>query len=135
MRFEKNVEERYATLTILEDRLNSIFAPIMKEEILLLNTMGSKNIILNLKNVQYIDSSGLSVLLRGNSICDNSDGYFVICNPSEHVTKLINISQLQSVLNIATNEEEAIEAIFAAELESELSKEIEKEKDTKSTNN
>lgn len=123
MKFEKNIEERYATLTLLEDKLNSLFAPLMKEEIVLLNAMGAKNIILNLKNVQYVDSSGLSVLLRGNSICDAAGGYFVVCNPSEHVQKLIRISQLQSVLNIALTEAEAVEAIFMAELENEVEKE------------
>lgn len=133
MRFEKNIQERYATITLLEEKLTSLLAPSMKEELVLLNASGAKNIILNLENVKYIDSSGLSVLLRGHQICDNADGYFVICNPNDHVTKLIKISQLQDKLNLAPTEQEAVEAIFMAELEDELK--AKEGQDTKSINN
>jgi len=131
MKFEKNIEEHYVILTLLEEKLVSYSAPEVKEELVMLTTAGARNIILNLKNVKYIDSSGLSVLLLGNRICLEIEGCFVVCSPTQHVQKLIEISHLQKTLNIVATEEEAIEYVFMSDIEGEL-KEAE---DAQSANN
>ena len=43
-------------------------------------------------------------------------GVFVIFNVTEHVMKLINISQLDKVMNIAANREEAADIILMSEI-------------------
>jgi anti-anti-sigma regulatory factor len=53
----------------------------------------------------------------GNRLCRNSNGSFVITGLSDTVKKLIQISQLDQVLNITSNLQEAVEFVIADELE------------------
>ncbi|MDH5383025.1 MAG: anti-anti-sigma factor, partial [Cyclobacteriaceae bacterium] len=64
--------------------------------------------------------SGLSAMLVGNRILQEDNGLFILANLSEHTSKLIKISQLDSVLNILPTVEEAIDAIFMHEIENDL---------------
>jgi len=47
-------------------------------------------------------------------------GIFVLASLSDHTTKLIKISQLDSVLNIVPTVEEAVDAVFMHEIEKDL---------------
>ncbi|MGI9544064.1 MAG: STAS domain-containing protein, partial [Cyclobacteriaceae bacterium] len=95
-------------------------APNLKSDLVSLHAEGSKNFILNLGDVQYIDSSGLSALLVGNRITTDDGGILVITTVSDHVLKLIKISQLDSILRILPTVEEAVDAVFIHEIEGDL---------------
>jgi len=120
MRVEKNVEDRLTVLKPLEEKLDSRLAPQLKEEFVHLNTRGSKHIVLNLVNVKYVDSSGLSAILTGNRMCRTNGGVLVISNVNPHVEKLIKISHLESVLQVLPTEQEAKEAVYMMLLENEI---------------
>jgi len=61
--------------------------------------------------------------LVGNRLCKNSNGSFVMCGLSEMVQKLVNISQLGSILNITPTEQEAIDFLMMEEVGRELENE------------
>ena len=103
-----------------EERLNSANSPDLKSELLVLNAEGYKNLILNLEEVKYIDSSGLSAIIVGNRICKEADGTFVVCGLQDAVKKLLEISQLTSILNIVPTVDESQDYIKMEELEREL---------------
>lgn len=107
-------------LKLHEDKLDSSVAPGLKSELITLHAEGSRNIILDLSDVKYTDSSGLSALLVGNRIVQEEGGIFVLSSLSEHTMKLIRISQLDSVLNILPTVEEAIDAVLMHEIEKDL---------------
>lgn len=107
-------------LKLHEEKLDSSVAPGLKSELITLHAEGSKNIILDLSEVKYTDSSGLSALLVGNRIVQEEGGIFVLACLSEHTMKLIKISQLDSVLNIVPSVEEAVDAVFMHEIERDL---------------
>ena len=69
---------------------------------------------------KYTDSSGLSALLVGNRTIHQNGGLFVLACMSDHVMKLIKISQLDGVLNILPSVEEAVDAVFMNDLENDL---------------
>lgn len=117
MRVEKTVKDNYTVIKLLEGKLDSRISPDLKGEFILLNTEGARNIILDLEQVKYADSSGLSAILTANRLCSNAGGGLVVCCLSDHVQKLIKISHLESVLNILPTVEEAREAIFMMEIE------------------
>lgn len=85
-----------------------------------INTNGEKNIILDLSSVKYVDSSGLSSILVGNRLCSNSDGKLILSAVSDHVDKLLAISQLKGVLEILPTTEEAIDHLYLDDLEKDL---------------
>lgn len=123
MKFVKSAEDRFIVVKLLEEKLDSQISPQLKSEFISLNAQGVKNMILNLEEVKYVDSSGLSSILTANRLAQTASGIFVLCHLNPHVEKLITISHLNSVLNILPTEEEAREAVMMAELESEIMEE------------
>lgn len=120
MKYTIDKQEKYALLRLHEEKMDSSVAPGLKSELITLHAEGVKNIILDLSDVKYTDSSGLSALLVGNRIFQEDGGIFVLASLSDHTVKLIKISQLDSVLDIMTNVEEAIDAVFMHEIEKDL---------------
>lgn len=117
MHFTLDKTEKYCVVKLHEQKLNTLIAAELKSELLLLNTQGYNNIILDLTESLYCDSSGLSAILVGNRLCRNSNGAFVITGLSDTVKKLIQISQLDQVLNISANVAEAIDYVLIDEIE------------------
>jgi anti-sigma B factor antagonist len=120
MKYTVEKTEKYVLFQLHEEKLTSITAPELKTELVTLNAEGFNNIILNMSDVKYADSSGLSSILIGNRICSNSGGLFVMCNVNDHVMKLLKISQLDTILTLLPTVEEGIDAIFLHEIESDL---------------
>ena len=120
MKYTVEKTEKYVLFQLHEEKLTSITAPDLKSELVKLNAEGFNNIILNMNDVKYSDSSGLSSILVGNRICSNEGGLFVMCNISDHVMKLLKISQLDSVLTLLNTVEEGIDAVFLHEIQSGL---------------
>ena len=118
--------ENYSVLTILEDKFTATIAPDLKSELVVLKDKGVKNIIINLENAVYCDSSGLSIVLIANRICKEGNGCFVVCGLQHAVEKLVDISQLTNILNITPTLNEAVDFIFMDELERGLSDSEEK---------
>ncbi|RMG60652.1 MAG: anti-sigma factor antagonist [Bacteroidetes bacterium] len=121
MRFEKSVEEKFTVVKLLEEKLDSRISPTLKAEFVNLHALGTKNLILNLSEVKYVDSSGLSAILAANRLCMGEEGVLVIAHVNPHVAKLIEISHLNTVLDILPTETEAREFVFMRELEKEVS--------------
>lgn len=120
MKYTIDKQEKYSLLRLHEDKLDSSVAPNLKSELITMHAEGIRNIILDLSEVKYTDSSGLSALLVGNRIMQEEGGIFVLASLSDHTTKLIKISQLDSVLNIVPTVEEAVDAVFMHEIEKDL---------------
>lgn len=124
MKFTVDKHDKYVLIKLNENKLNSLVSPQLKSELILTNTEGQRNIILDLSNVKYSDSSGLSSLLVGHRICKNSDGTFILTGINENISRLISISQLENILTIVGTVEEAIDLIFMEEIEKELKREM-----------
>lgn len=120
MKYSIDKQEKYCLIKLNEEKLDSTIAPNLKSDFITLHAEGIKNVILELADVKYIDSSGLSALLVGNRIFNEGGGIFVISAVTEHVMKLIKISQLDTVLNLLPTAEEAIDAVFMNEIENDL---------------
>lgn len=125
MKYTIDKQEKYSLLKLHEEKLDTNIAPQLKSELITLHAEGVKNIILDLSEVKYTDSSGLSALLVGNRVVQEEGGIFVLARLSDHTMKLIKISQLDSVLNIVPTVEEAIDAVFMNEIENDLKNEEE----------
>ena len=111
MDFDINKQEDYTIIKVLKEKLDTHLAPSLKSEIVLTVGNGEKNIILDLEQCRYCDSSGLSAVLVANRLCKNAEGIFVLTGLQVAVERLISISQLDTVLNISSNIEEGIDLI------------------------
>ncbi len=107
MDFIVESRDKGTVIEILTEKLDTHIAPALKSELVLVSGKGEKNIILDLSNCNYCDSSGLSSILVANRLCKNAGGTFVLCGLNEAVERLITISQLDTVLTITSNISEA----------------------------
>lgn len=112
MNFQIDKTDKYTVIKVRAEKLDSTIAPALKSELVVLNTDGVKNIIIDLSESRYCDSSGLSAILVANRLCKNSHGVFVLTGLQESVKKLVAISQLDSILTITPTLAEATE-LFA----------------------
>jgi anti-anti-sigma factor len=117
MKYTVDKKEQYVIFTPMEEKLDSALSPILKSELLTVNAEGYENLVIDMSQVKYADSSGLSALLVGNREFSRNGGIFIIASPQEHVMKLIKISMLDKVFTIVDSIEEAAEAIFIQEIE------------------
>ncbi len=120
MKFDLQKEEKYAIVSAHVEKLDTLSAPDLKSELVYLLKNGFKNVIVDLNETKYCDSSGLSALLTGNRLAKEVDGSFVISGLQPAVEQLIKISQLNSVLNIVPSKEEAVDMVMMEEIEREL---------------
>lgn len=111
MNFQIEKTDNYTVIKLQAEKLDSTLAPSLKSELVVLNTDGVKNIIIDLSSARYCDSSGLSAILVANRLCKNSQGTFVITGLQDTVKKLVAISQLDTILNITGTLEEATKLI------------------------
>jgi len=107
MEFKIDKFENHTLIKVLEEKLDTHIAPTLKSELVLVSGNGEKNIILDLGNCRYCDSSGLSAILVANRLCKNANGTFVLTGLNDAVERLITISQLDTVLNISNSLQEA----------------------------
>lgn len=106
MPFTVENRDRYTLITSNSDKLDTIIAPNLKSEFVLLEKSGVQNVLLDMSSTRYCDSSGLSALLVGNRLFKET-GKLVICGLQPNVKKLIEISQLHNVLSIGTTIDDA----------------------------
>lgn len=120
MHFTIDKNDKHVVIRLHEEKLNTLIAAELKSELLLLNTQGYSNIIIDLSESLYCDSSGLSAILVGNRLCRNSNGAFIVTGLNEMVLKLIQISQLDQVLNILPSVGESVDFVLRNEMEQHL---------------
>ncbi len=100
-------KEEFTLVKLESERLDANNAPDLKTEFVKLTNNGENNIILDLSNCSYCDSSGLRAILVGNRLCENNIGTFILCGLQPDVEYLIRISMLHTVLLITKTVEEA----------------------------
>jgi anti-sigma B factor antagonist len=120
MKFTVDKKERYCVFSLDEDKLNSMNAPGVKSELVILNQEGYRNIIFDMSQVGFVDSSGLSALLVGHRMSQESKGTFVLAGCNDAVLKLIKISQLDSIINVVPTISEATDFILMEEVQREI---------------
>lgn len=123
MKYSIDKQEKYAVFTLHEENLNSILAPMLKTEFKVLNEEGLPNFILDLSDVKFVDSSGLSAILTAKRLWEDVGSFVITGVINSNVKKLIEISKLDSVLTIIPTVDESIDYIFMEEIERELSEE------------
>jgi anti-sigma B factor antagonist len=120
MKYNSDKSEKYTLFQVQENKIDASFSSELKNCFSKTCEEGETNMILDLTEVKYVDSSGLSAILVGNRLFREQKGDFVIVGISEHVMKLVKISQLDKILTILPTIQEGIDHIFMSELEKEM---------------
>ncbi|OPY14600.1 MAG: Anti-sigma-B factor antagonist [Syntrophus sp. PtaU1.Bin005] len=94
----------------LERRIDAATATEFKEKMSEWIGAGNRRIVLNLSEVDFIDSSGLGAIVSSLKKIGN-DGDLVICSVRETVMSLFRLTRMNRVFDILSSEEEAIGAL------------------------
>jgi anti-sigma B factor antagonist len=73
-------------------------------------TKGHKQILLNLGDVHYIDSSGLGALVSSFTSAKKQGGELKLLNLTEKVTDLMQMTKLYTVFDVKNDEAEAVKS-------------------------
>lgn len=120
MKYSVEKYEDYQVLQLQDHNLNAALAPHLKSQLVIFRNEGIQSVIIDLQEVKYIDSSGLSALLTGKRLWEGV-GSFVVSGPfSPTVKKIFTISKLDTVLNIVPTLQEAKDFVAMENLEREI---------------
>lgn len=100
--------EGIAVLYIREDRLDANNSEELKAELRRFFDGGSKDLILDLKEVLFIDSSGLGVLVSGYKNASILHGSLKLSNLQSQVKSMFELTRLHRVFDIFTTVDDAL---------------------------
>ncbi len=85
-------------------------APLLREALLDAFETGAKQIVVNLRRVDYFDSTGLGILVGGLRRFREGGGMLRLCEPQPRVTRLLRVTDLDTIIDIYGSEQEAVSA-------------------------
>jgi anti-sigma B factor antagonist len=85
----------------------------LREEILGLSQSGRNNVILNLKGVDFIDSTGLGAMVICYTTMKKAGGALKLLHLADRGIELLVLTKLTSVFEIFTDEQNAVNSFFA----------------------
>lgn len=111
MKFDITKNGKATILKLHGRKLDSLVAPELKAEFLILcKPKAAAKLIIDLHEVQFCDSSGLSALLIADRAMREHGGRIHLVHVHEKVMNLMRISQLDRVFTINAKIEDALKA-------------------------
>ncbi len=83
------------------DRITVTNAGDLKKTLALQFSSGSCDVFLDLKNIKYMDSTGVSVLISGIKSSREQNRGFVLRNVQNDVRKLLSLMKIDKIIDIA----------------------------------
>jgi anti-sigma B factor antagonist len=72
----------------------------------------NRNVVLNMRGVDYIDSSGLGTLVAAHSTLSKAGGAMALMNLSKRGAELLILTKLATVFRIFDDEKAAVDSFF-----------------------
>jgi anti-sigma B factor antagonist len=91
----------------IEGEIDVYTSPQLKQEIVKLAEGGVKHLIINLSKVEYLDSTGLGVLIGGLKRLREAEGNLVLVGPALRILRIFEITGLDKIFDIYATEEDA----------------------------
>ena len=110
MRIDTRKSDDLLIITPLDNRIDASIAPDFKGHMLNWIHEGSTRILLDLYHVEFIDSSGLSVLVSTLKALAGR-GELMLCSICETVMNLFRLTRMDRIFKIYPSVEEALKVI------------------------
>ena len=120
MKVKISTNEKFHAITVLEPyftanmtaALHDLCEPFLNQEV--------KNLILNLKDIQKMDSAAAEAILEIRNLFYANRASFVLCELQTSVKKYFNQNEQFETLQITPTQSEASDIIFIEEIEREF---------------
>jgi anti-sigma B factor antagonist len=88
---------------VVGGEIDAYTAPKLREELVSIAEGQNKTLVINLKDVSYIDSTGLGVFIGIYKLLKQNDGELKLINLSARLERLFEITGLSNIIDIASN--------------------------------
>jgi anti-sigma B factor antagonist len=85
-------------------------ADVFKETIRNLLDEGFKNVVVNMSQVPFINSTGLGILISAYTTLRKEDGVLKLANVTERIDSLLMITKLGTIFETYSSEEKAVDS-------------------------
>jgi anti-sigma B factor antagonist len=100
-------EEGWAVFDVQGD-LDVYSSAGLRHQILDRIDKGDTRIIVDLEHVDFLDSTGVSVMVSGLRLASNSNGTLVLVQPGDQVQRMLKLTNLDKVLHAFASVESAV---------------------------
>jgi len=98
------------TVVVVGGEIDVYTAPKLREQLIDLVSAGSYHIVVDMENVEFLDSTGLGVLVGGLKRVRAHDGSLRLVCTQERILKIFRITGLTKVFPIHASVDEAVAA-------------------------
>jgi anti-anti-sigma factor len=120
MKVKIDTNGKFHAITVLEPilaanmtaALHDLCEPFLRQEV--------KNLLLNLKDIQMMDSAAADAILELRNLFYENQASFVLCEPHPLIKKYFDQNEQFEILQIAPTQSEASDIIFMEEIEREF---------------
>ena len=96
-------------------RFDSKSAPDVQEQLEKVFGQGGNRIIVNMADVDFVDSTALTTLVRAQRTADDKGGDLVLCELQQPARIVFELTRLDTVFHIFSDEQTALAAFKAGE--------------------
>jgi anti-sigma B factor antagonist len=108
---EVSSAEGKVEVVALRGELDSDEAPAFDRVLEELRAAGAREIVIDLSELSFIDSSGISVLVGAARACSAERGTLVVASPTPHVRRVFEIVSLSELMAIEDSIDGALQRI------------------------
>jgi anti-sigma B factor antagonist len=114
--FDLSVSERDGCVVLaVTGELDVATAPQLRQEAVRLTTLGHSRIVIDLSGVDFLDSTGLGVIVGVLKRARTHGGDLAVAGAENHVRKVFDITRISDVVSMYDNAEDACAAFGPAE--------------------
>ncbi len=113
MNFKTETDEKGTIIRLCEERLDANNSEEFKKLLNLAFEKGAGNVIVDMKDVRFIDSSGLGALVSGFKNASTRHGTLKVAAIHGQVRSMFELTRLHRAFDIYPSAEEALETLYA----------------------
>ena len=92
----------------LNGRLDSNTSPGLEQKLATAMDSGTKSMVLDFENLDYISSAGLRIILKTTKDLKRNEGHIILCAMQDYVKEVFEIAGFDSFLPIVPSLDDAI---------------------------
>ncbi len=110
MNLKTELNGAVTVIVVREERIDAHNSDQLKAEMNRLFESGTKDLLVDLKEVRFIDSSGLGVLVSGFKNASTRQGSIKLCSLQNQVKSMFELTRLHRVFDIYQTVDEALDS-------------------------
>jgi anti-sigma B factor antagonist len=106
------IDEKYHTaiIELKGDLTGGDNASLFREKLYELINKQRNNIVIDMSDIKYVNSSGIGILISGFTTVKNAGGEMKLANISDKVNGVLNITKLNNIFDIHPNVDNAVKS-------------------------